>query len=114
MDELLYRLKSYEDAGLDWVQFESPHSVEEVRQARAAVKGNFSVMRGKLPQFLTLDEHRQLGLTAAWWTFLPNSAMYAMTQAFLTDLQARGLDAWLDLQSAAERGEVLATARVSA
>lgn len=114
MDELLYRLECYEEAGLDWVQFESPHSVDEVRQARAAVKGPFSVMRGKLPRILTLEEHHDLGLTAAWWTFLPNSAMYALTQAFLADLQARGLDAWLDLQQAADRGELLARAPVSA
>src|SRR3954452_3866414 len=49
-DDMLVRLKAYkQDAGVDWVQLESPHSQEEIRQARAAVSGPFSFMRGKLP-----------------------------------------------------------------
>ena len=49
-DDTLRRLKAYkEDAGVDWVQLESPHSVEEIKQARAAVMGPFSFMKGKLP-----------------------------------------------------------------
>src|ERR1044071_5128121 len=45
MAELLKRLRLYEDeGGVDWVQFEAPHSVEEIKRARAAVKGPFSAM----------------------------------------------------------------------
>src|SRR5499425_444551 len=37
-DDALKRLKAYkEQGGVDWVQLESPHSVEEIRRARAAV-----------------------------------------------------------------------------
>src|ERR1700756_469463 len=37
LDNALSRLKAYkEDAGVDWVQLESPHSVEEIKAARQA------------------------------------------------------------------------------
>ena len=51
-----------EEAGVDWVQFKSPHSVDEIRAARAAVEGPFSFMRGKLGRYLGLDEHLALGV----------------------------------------------------
>src|SRR5436189_25403 len=73
LGELLERLNLYLTRGrADWVQFESPHSVAEVRQARAAVSGTLSVMQGKLPKPLTLSEHFALGLRVAWYTFLPD------------------------------------------
>ena len=62
------RLGAYRDeAGVDWVQFESPHSVDEIRAARAAVTGPFSFMKGKLGRYLDLDEHLALGVTIAWY-----------------------------------------------
>src|SRR5690242_1965391 len=46
MDDTLARLRAYrEAAGVDWVQFESPHTVDEIRAARAAVDGPFSFMK---------------------------------------------------------------------
>src|SRR5215472_8213279 len=58
LDDTIARLKAYrEEAGVDWVQFESPHSVDEIRAARAAVTGPFSFMKGKLGRDLDLDEH---------------------------------------------------------
>src|SRR5579864_9730190 len=57
LDDALTRLKAYRAvAGVDWVQLESPHSVDEIRLARAAVEGPFSFMRGKLGRYLGLDE----------------------------------------------------------
>ena len=45
--DCLRRLRAYEnEAGVDWVQFESPHSEDEIRRARAVVKGPFSFMKG--------------------------------------------------------------------
>src|SRR6202035_3366139 len=42
LDDALRRLSAYEkDAGVDWVQLESPHSPEEIRLARAAVDSPF-------------------------------------------------------------------------
>ncbi|HEV8031202.1 MAG TPA: isocitrate lyase/PEP mutase family protein, partial [Stellaceae bacterium] len=56
--EALNRLKAYRaEAGVDWVQLESPHSVEEIKAARAAVEGPFSFMKGRLGRYLGLDEH---------------------------------------------------------
>src|SRR4051812_26456285 len=42
LEDTIARLLAYRDeAGVDWVQFESPHSVDEIRAARAAVTGRF-------------------------------------------------------------------------
>src|SRR3984885_16305760 len=54
-DALLRMKASREDAGVDWVQLESPHSIDEIRLARAAVAGPFSFMKGKLGRYLGLD-----------------------------------------------------------
>src|ERR1700731_577738 len=50
LEDTIARLLAYRDeAGVDWVQFESPHSVDEIRAARAAVTGPFSFMKGARP-----------------------------------------------------------------
>src|SRR5262249_34902613 len=39
LDDAIARMKAYrEEAGVDWVQFESPHSADEIKAARAAVE----------------------------------------------------------------------------
>jgi 2-methylisocitrate lyase-like PEP mutase family enzyme len=99
LDDALARLKAYrEQGGVDWVQLASPHSVEEIRQARAAVKGPFSFMKGKLPRYLSLDEHRQLGVHIAWLPEFTHHVLWAATWDFMTDFQARGIAAWEDFQ----------------
>src|SRR5215470_17294820 len=68
LEDTIARLRAYrEEAGVDWVQFESPHSVDEIKAARAAVTGPFSFMRGKLGRYLSLDEHLALGVNIAWY-----------------------------------------------
>ena len=100
MDELVARLNLYlTDGRVDWVQFESPHSVDEVRRARAAVSGTLSVMQGKLAKPLTLAEHFALGLRVAWYTFLPDQILKATSWEFLREFQARDIDAWTDFQT---------------
>jgi 2,3-dimethylmalate lyase len=95
LDDCLTRLKAYEtEAGVDWVQLESPHSVEEIKQARAALKGPFSFMKGKLPRFLSLEEHRQLGVTIAWFPGFTHHVLWAALWDFMTDFQANGTAAW--------------------
>jgi 2-methylisocitrate lyase-like PEP mutase family enzyme len=97
MEELLTRLAAYErDAGVDWVQFEAPHDVAEIRRARDRVRGTFSAMKGRLPQPLSLTEHAALGLDAAWYTFLPSRVLMAACADFMADFGQRGIDAWLD------------------
>ena len=100
MSELLERLNAYLRRGqVDWVQFESPHSVDEIKEARAAVAGTLSVMQGKLPRPLSLPEHLALGLRVAWYTFLPDQALKATSWEFMRDFMRRGIDAWTDFQA---------------
>ena len=95
LDECLNRLRAYREVGgVDWVQFESPHSVDEIRQARAAVSGPFSFMRGKLPDYLSFEEHRALGVYIAWYPAFTHEVMSAALWDFMQDFQDRDLAAW--------------------
>ena len=94
-EDALLRLKTYrEQAGVDWVQLESPHSVEEIKAARAAVEGPFSFMKGKLGRYLGLDEHLALGVTIAWYPGFTHHVTWAALWDFMTAFQERGVGAW--------------------
>ncbi|HXP03775.1 MAG TPA: isocitrate lyase/PEP mutase family protein [Stellaceae bacterium] len=94
-DNSLARLKAYrEDAGVDWVQLESPHSVDEIRAARAAVDGPFSFMKGKLGRYLGLDEHLALGVTIAWYPGFTHHVTWAALWDFMSAFQTEGVAAW--------------------
>lgn len=96
-DDMLVRLKAYrEDAGVDWVQLESPHSEDEIRRARAAVEGPFSFMKGKLPRYLGLDEHLALGVNIAWYPGFTHHVTWAALWDFMQEFQSRGIAAWED------------------
>ena len=97
LEDCLVRLAAYErDAGVDWVQLESPHSVEEIKRARAAVSGPFSFMKGKLPRYLGLEEHLALGVTIAWYPGFTHHVTWAALWDFLQEFQQRGVAAWDD------------------
>jgi len=97
LDDCLARLRAYEtDGGADWVQLESPHSVEEIEQARAAVSGPLSFMKGKLPRYLSPEEHLALGVTIAWYPAFTHHVTWAALWDFLQEFQARGIAAWED------------------
>ena len=99
MAELLKRLRLYEREGrVDWVQFEAPHSIQEIKQARAVVKGPFSAMKGQLPRALTLAEHKSLGLNAAWYTFLPDQVLKAAAWSFFQEFRKKDMRAWDDFR----------------
>jgi len=101
LDPCLERLRAYErDGGVDWVQLESPHSEDEIRRARAAVKGTFSFMRGKLPRYLSLEEHLALGVNVAWYPGFTHHVIWAALWDFMRDFQKRGIQAWEDFQAA--------------
>ena len=96
-EDMLVRLQAYkEDAGVDWVQLESPHSVDEIQRARAAVSGPFSFMKGKLPRFLGLDEHLALGVNIAWYPGFTHHVTWAALWDFMQDFNSRGIAAWED------------------
>jgi len=99
LDACIERLRAYqEQGGVDWVQFESPHSVDEIKQARAAVKGVLSFMRGKLPRYLSAQEHLALGVNVAWYPGFTHHVAWASVWEFMRDFQARGVAAWEDFQ----------------
>ncbi len=97
LDDCLVRLAAYEqEAGVDWVQLESPHSTDEIERARAVVSGPFSFMKGKLPRFLGLEEHLALGVTIAWYPGFTHHVTWAALWDFMEDFKARGIRAWDD------------------
>src|SRR6201989_1715574 len=101
LEDTIARLRAYrEEAGVDWVQFESPHSVEEIRAARAAVTGPFSFMKGKLPRYLGLDEHLALGVNIAWYPGFTHAVTWAALWDFMQDFNERGIRAWEDFVDA--------------
>ena len=92
LDKTIERLRAYrEDAGVDWVQLESPHSQEEIRRARAAFSGPFSFMKGKLPRYLSFEEHMELGVNLAWLPGFTHHVMWAAIWDFMRDFQERGI-----------------------
>jgi 2,3-dimethylmalate lyase len=100
LEDCIRRLQAYrKDAGVDWVQLESPHSVEEVKRARAAVEGPLSFMKGKLPRYMGLDEHLALGINIAWYPGFTHQVMWAALWDFMQDFQRRGIAAWEDFQA---------------
>jgi 2,3-dimethylmalate lyase len=97
LDEAIVRLQAYEkDAGVDWVQLESPHSIDEIKRARAAVAGPLSFMKGKLPRYLGLDEHLALGVNIAWYPGFTHHVTWAALFDFMQQFNARGVGAWED------------------
>jgi 2,3-dimethylmalate lyase len=97
LDDALQRLAAYRnEAGVDWVQLESPHSIEEIKQARQAVSCPLSFMRGKLPRYLSLDEHLALGVTIAWLPSFSHHVIWAALSDFMADFSERGIAAWED------------------
>ena len=95
LDDALARLAAYgEIGGADWVQLESPHSVEEVRAARAAVRGPFSFMQGRMPRHLAFDELLALGINLAWYPGFTHHVLWAALSDFMQDFQRRGIAAW--------------------
>ena len=105
LEDCVGRLRAYQEhAGVDWVQFESPHSVDEIQRARAAVKGVLSFMRGKLPQYLSAQEHLALGVNVAWYPGFTHHVMWSALSDFMRDFQARGVAAWEDFQKAHPAG----------
>lgn len=97
LEDCIARLQAYRtQAGVDWVQLESPHSIDEIKLARAAVEGPFSFMKGKLPRYLGLDEHLALGVNIAWYPGFTHQVMWAALWDFMQEFQKRGIAAWED------------------
>jgi 2,3-dimethylmalate lyase len=93
-ENALERMHLYEEvAGVDWVQFTSPSSIEQIQQARQTVKGPFSIMEGYLGRPpLSNQELLELGITIRWHTTtheVTHAALYDYVKDFLErDVQA--------------------------
>ena len=97
LDDTMVRLKAYrEEAGVDWVQLESPHSPDEIKRARATVSCPLSFMKGKLGRYLSLEEHLALGVTIAWYPGFTHHVLWAAMWDFMQDFNTRGIAAWDD------------------
>jgi 2,3-dimethylmalate lyase len=94
-EDTLLRLKAYkEQAGVDWVQLECPHSIEEIKKARATVQGAFSFMKGQLPRFLSLKEHLDLGINLAWYPSFTHNVLWAALWDFMQAFKEKEIGAW--------------------
>jgi 2-methylisocitrate lyase-like PEP mutase family enzyme len=101
LEDALHRLQAYEtEAGVDWVQLESPHSTEDISRARQVVSGPLSFMKGKLPRYLSLEEHLTLGVTIAWLPGFTHHVVWAALSDFMAEFSKRGVGAWEDFVEA--------------
>lgn len=95
LDKTIARLKAYrEEAGVDWVQFEYPKSVDEIHTVRAAVSGPFSFMKGGLGRYLSLKEHLELGVTIAWYPPLAHQVTWQALWNFFQEFSKKEMTAW--------------------
>ncbi len=95
LEASLQRLKAYkEEAGVDWVQLEAPHSIDEIRQVRAAVAGPLSFMRGHLPRDLSLQALLDLGVNIAWYPGFTHDVMNAALWDFMQAFRDQNVGAW--------------------
>jgi 2-methylisocitrate lyase-like PEP mutase family enzyme len=108
LEACLHRLGAYEqEAGVDWVQFGSPHSIDEIKLGRAATTGPYSFISlldtpskgARRTRYLTLEEHLALGVTIATFPEWPHSVTATALWDFMTDYQQRGVAAWTAFES---------------
>ena len=64
--------------------------------ARQAVSGPLSFMKGKLPRYLSFEEHLALGVTIAWLPGFTHHVIWAALSDFMADFSQRGIGAWDD------------------
>jgi 2-methylisocitrate lyase-like PEP mutase family enzyme len=86
--EALARMHAYRaEAGVDWVQFTAPRSLDQVREARQVVDGAFSVMESQLPAPLTHQELLDCGINLQWLPgathLVAQAAVYDLVKAYL-------------------------------
>ena len=108
LDEALTRMKAYKEiAEVDWVQLTAPRSIEEVKRARDAVDGPFSIMQGYMDQPLSNDELLGLGINLAWMPRPTHDVTYVALYDFIKDFMDRGTQAWDDFRNKHEESPYL-------
>ncbi len=108
LDEALTRMKAYKEiAEVDWVQLTAPRSIEEVKKARDAVDGPFSIMQGYMDPPLSNDELLGLGINLAWMPRPTHDVTYVALYDFIKDFMDRGTQAWDDFRKKHEESPYL-------
>ncbi|MBT99374.1 MAG: hypothetical protein CL902_12230 [Dehalococcoidia bacterium] len=98
-EESLVRMKAYKEiAQVDWVQLTAPRSIDEVKKARDAVDGPFSIMQGYMDWPLSNDELLGLGINLAWMPRPTHDVTYVAHYDFIKDFMERGTQAWDDFR----------------
>ena len=98
-EESLVRMKAYKEQGeVDWVQLTAPRSVDQVKRAREAVDGPFSIMQGYMDPPLSNEELLALGINLAWLPRPTHDVTYVALYDFIKDFMVRGTGAWVDFQ----------------
>jgi methylisocitrate lyase len=98
-EESLVRMKAYKEAAeVDWVQLTAPRSVDEVKRAREAIDGPFSIMQGYMDPALSNDELLALGINLAWMPRPTHDVTYVALYDFIKDFMDRGTSAWDDFR----------------
>jgi len=91
-DKALRRMRLYRQAAdVDWVQFTAPRSADDIRAARAAVDGPFSIMEQHLPSApLDHSDLLELGISLQWAPNLTHLAAQVAVYELVHDYMARG------------------------
>ena len=85
------RLNLYRDAGVDFLNFMSPHSLDEIGEVRRRVSGVLAIVGG--PR-LTLKQTDDLGISAAWFTGELDKVLQLASWEFLKAFRADDAAAW--------------------
>ena len=102
LEDCFVELKAYrEEAGVDWVQFESPHSIEEIRRARALSERAVFVHEGQAAAISVRSKSiSRSAINIAWFPGFTHHVLWAALWDFMTDFQSRGIAAWEDFRRA--------------
>ena len=87
-----------EEDEVDWVQLTAPRSVEQVKRAREAVYGQFSIMQGYMDPPFSNQELLALGTNLAWMPRPTHDVTYVALYDFIEDFMERGTGAWVDFR----------------
>jgi 2-methylisocitrate lyase-like PEP mutase family enzyme len=111
-EEALRRLRLYRDvAGVDWVQFTAPTSLDQVREARQIVEGPFSVMESHLPGPLDHADLLEAGISIQWAPGATHLAAQIAVYDLVRDYLERGTAAARSLREQ-HRGNPYADGRL--
>jgi 2-methylisocitrate lyase-like PEP mutase family enzyme len=89
--EAIRRMKLYkEEGGVDWVQYTAPRSLEDIKEARDAIDGPFSVMSTYLKPAPTHEELMDRGVFIEWAGVPVLPATYVALYDLVKDAAERG------------------------